>query len=59
VTRAATTPTTAPRPVDEHAAPADLTVPRAHELVQVHLRCATGACAARRAALDVLVAAGR
>ena len=36
-----------------------LSVDQAHQVMQQHLRCPTGSCPARRAALTVLTAAGR
>jgi hypothetical protein len=39
--------------------PDAITVDRAHELMQEHLRCPTGRCPQRQAALAVLVESGR
>ena len=39
--------------------PTTPTVPQAHEIMQCRLRCITSTCAYRRAALAVLVGAGR
>jgi hypothetical protein len=39
--------------------PADLTVPLAHRIMQIHLHCRTRDCAPRRIALSVLRCEGR
>jgi hypothetical protein len=39
--------------------PENLTVEQAHAAMQAHLRCATGSCRYRQAALAVLTDAGR
>ncbi|MFI5492269.1 hypothetical protein [Actinoplanes sp. NPDC051859] len=48
-----------PQFVDDHAAPVELTVDRAHELMREHLRCTAETCGARRSALALLVRVGR
>jgi hypothetical protein len=45
--------------VDEHAAPASVTIEQAHALMREHLRCASTNCPARQKALGLLVAARR
>jgi hypothetical protein len=59
VTSADTVSPPAPQFVDDHAAPAELTVHRAHELMREHLRCTAETCGARRSALALLVRVGR
>ena len=59
VTSTATTFTSAGIAVDEHTASGELSVDRAHRLMQVRLECTTADCGARRTALTLLVAEKR